>query len=187
MCKSIRSKVVSISNVAHDNIGKTSKDDFIKILTKCLDIIRSIDISLVSSNTKEKYEEDIDTMSNNIKDADDTYLLAIASKEDICWYCGEKATHQVEKKYEKKTEKRTGYKTKQVTTFTKTIKLNVCDRCQHENDIAGRWATGGIITAFIIECLIAIWFKCNTPYGFEWNWDWVLIIIIGNIFLYWIV
>ena len=38
-----------------------------------------------------------------------------------------------------------------------------------------------------IECFIAILYYCKDRYGyFEWNWEWLLAVIIPNIFLFWI-
>ena len=187
ICKAVRSKVISISNKAFDNIGKTEKSDFIAILKSCLDILKSIDTSFASAGTVAKFKEDIESFSKNIKDVDEAYLIAIASNEEICWYCGEKATHTVTKNYEKKEEKHVGYNRKQVTTYTKSVKLHVCDECQKENDTAGKWALFGAVIMVVIECIVSIIFTCNNSYyGFEWSWDWLWPVIIGNIFLFWV-
>lgn len=187
LCKSIRSKVIGISNKSFDNIGKIEKNDFINIIKQCAAILESVDITPASEKTKMQYKEDIESMSNDINSVDDAYLIAIASNENICWYCGEKATHTETRTYEKKEERSIGFNRKRVTTYTKSVKLHVCDECKKENDSQGSWALYGAALMLLIECVISIIFSCNKSYyGFEWNWDWILPVLIGNLFLWWI-
>lgn len=182
-CKSVRSKVISISNRAFDNIGKTEKNDFITLLNSCLEVLKSIDTSLASAGTIAKYKEDIDTMSKNVKEVDETYLLAIASNEDICWHCGNKATRTKTHTYEKKVERRVGYNTKQVTTYSKTVTFHICDECAEEDSRQSSWSLIGMITTIVIEIVVAIWLAGNKKYyGWEYNWDWVWPLILINLF-----
>lgn len=187
VCKSIRSKVISISNKSFDNIGKIEKQDFVNIIKECVAVLQAVDVSHASEKTKNQYKEDLDSMSKDINGADDAYLLAIASNENICWYCGERATHTETRTYEKKEEHSIGYNRKRVTTYTKTIKLHVCDECKKENDSQGSWGICGAIFMLIVECGISIYYCCNnSDYGFEWKWDWIWPVLIGNVFLWWI-
>lgn len=187
VCKSIRSKVISISNQSFNNIGKIEKLDFINTIKQCVAVLQAVDVSYASERIKEQYKEDLESMSNDIKGADDTYLIAIASNENICWYCGEKATHTETRTYEKKEEHSIGYNRKRVTTYTKTVKLHVCDECKKENDSQGSWGIYGAVFMLIVECGASIYYCCNTNgYGFEWKWDWIWPVVIGNIFLWWI-
>lgn len=187
ICKSIRSKVIGISNRSFENIGKIEKNDFINIIKQCAAILKAVDLSSASEKTKMQYKEDIESMSNDINSVDDAYLIAIASNENICWYCGEKATHTETRTYEKKEEHSIGFNRKRVTTYTKSVKLHVCDECKKENESQGNWALYGAALMLIIECIISIIFSCNKSYyGFEWNWDWIWPVLIGNLFLWWI-
>lgn len=179
-CKTVRSKVISISNNAFDNIGKTEKANFIAILNSCLEILKSIDTSSASTVTTAKYKEDIDTMIRNIKEADDTYLIAIASNEDICWHCGNKATQTKEKKYEKKEERIVGFNRKQVTTYTKTVTFHICDECAKEEETASRWNMCGLIFVILVELGVAIYLAGDQGWGWEYSWDWFWPLVLGN-------
>lgn len=186
-CKTVRSKVIIISNTAFENIGKMAKWKYTSILNSCIDLLNSLDTKQASVGTATKISEVIDTLNNNLKDIDETFLLAIASNEDICWYCGEKAKHKVEKKYQRKEERHISYNTKEVTTYTRIVKLHVCDKCQHENDMTENAENAGCFLMLAIECLIAIFITCNSGNHFRWNWDWALPIVLGNLFFGYII
>ena len=85
-------------------------------------------------------------------------------------------------KYERKEERQVSYNTKEVTTYTRSVKLHVCDKCQHENDMDEIAEKSGCFFMLLLECLIAICVTCYSSGHFRWNWDWALPIILGNLF-----
>lgn len=181
-CKEVRGDVVSIANIAIDNIGTMTKVSYAALKRGCIEILKSLDTKQISIGTATKINEDINTLIEQLNGIDDTFLMAIATNEDICWYCGEKATHKVEKKYERKEERQVSYNTKEVTTYTRSVKLHVCDKCQHENDMDEIAEKSGCFFMLLLECLIAICVTCYSSGHFRWNWDWALPIILGNLF-----
>ncbi|MCQ2350975.1 MAG: hypothetical protein MJ003_03275 [Paludibacteraceae bacterium] len=162
-CKLVRSKVISISNNASDNIGKTEKTAFVALLKSCLETLKSIDTSYASTRTASKFKEDIDTISKSINDVDETYLLVIASNEEICWFCGGKASDSFEKKYERSKEYPIGYNTKRVITYTKSAKFYVCKKCMRYHNLESLFIVIGVILFFVAELLLI---KCfNDDWG----------------------
>lgn len=150
VCKSVRSKVISISNKAFDCIGKTKKSEFVTLLNSCLDILKSIDTSFASVGTSTKYKDTIETISNNIKDVDETFLLAIASNKEICWFCGKKANYSYKIKYEKEQ----GYFGNMVYKYTNSVKFHVCGKCMLYHELKPLFIVVGVILFFIAEVLL---------------------------------
>lgn len=181
VCKSVRSKVISISNKAYDDIGKLEKDEFKTLLESCLKILQSIDTISASAGISAKISEDIETMSNNIKDLDETYQIAIATNKNICWFCGQKATQTKKKSYEKKEEQYAGYNKTLVTTYTKTITFHICDECAKEEETASKWDKYGMIFVVLVELGVAIYFTGNNTWGWEFSWYSLWVVIIGNL------
>lgn len=155
VCKSVRSKVISISNKAFDYIGKTKKSEFVTLQNSCLDILKSIDTSFASVGTSAKYKDDIETLSNNIKDVDDTFLLAIASNKEICWFCGKKANYSYKIKYEKEDPAGFG---NIVYKYTNSVKFHVCGKCMLYHELKPLFIVAGVILLFIAEVLLTICF-----------------------------
>lgn len=186
-CKEVRGTVVSVANKAIDNIGTMTKENYSTVKRACLDILKYLNTEQTSIGTATKINEVINTLTEQLNDIDDIFLYAIATNEDICWYCGEKATHEVEKKYQRKEERQISYNTKEVTTYTRSVKLHVCDKCQHENDMNEKAESAGCFLMLAIECLIAIFITCNSGNHFRWNWDWALPIALGNLFFGYII
>lgn len=179
IAKKINSDIYNIFGRVNDIVsilGETKVERFIERSIKLLNKTVSLDPSPLITT---KINENIETLREIKKDLPDLIAINIAKNDTICWCCGRKSSHTHKTEY---TKSETDYFRKVRTTFTRKVKIHVCDEChkelkakEHENDLGFRL----ILPIIVIECLIA------TIIGFNCSQEWyagILIVGLAHLF-----
>lgn len=150
-------------NAAYYGLNQGHDAPYREIAPECYKLINRFNSNFLSPTVAKRIEDNKKIIKEGCRNMENIIEEHLASNGDICWFCGSHVdTHEFNKAFSYSVST-PSYLGTQTTTYTKTVKLFICDECHNELKEQKNWKCYAAGAAFIILALIFllafdIWF-----------------------------